>query len=158
MSRCGIFVEIQVLIVVDSDRQVASRDRQTLPRVWELGRTVAFASIPDLNENAILCATGHLLDTSTTWAWKSNVNLLHSCWDMQAHCQQQQQGTSGMTRRHCQTARCAWETFSSRQERSMTNPCHAGALNLSKYPTLFNNYSLRGEMPQTPHFRHTSKQ
>ena len=68
MSRCGIFVEIQVLIVVDSDRQVASRDRQTLPRVWELGRTVAFASIPDLNENAILCATGRLLDTSTTWA------------------------------------------------------------------------------------------
>ena len=68
MSRCGVFVEIHVLIVVNSDGRVASGDCQTLPHAWELGRTVAFASMPDLNENAILCATGRLLDTSTTWA------------------------------------------------------------------------------------------
>jgi len=49
-------------------------------------------------------------------------------------------------------------SLSQGQARSMTNACHEGALNISKYPTFFNNYSLRGEMPQTPHFRHTSKQ
>ena len=158
MSRCGVFVEIRVLIVINSDGRVASGDRQTLPRAWELGRTVAFASMPDLNENAILCATGHLLDTSTTWVWKSDVNLLCSCWDTWAHCQRWRWEASEATHGRCRITRCAREAFSSRRERSMTNPCRAGALNLSKYPTLFNNYSLRGEMPQTPHFRHTSKQ
>ena len=65
-------------------------------------RTVAFVSIPYLNENATLCATGRLLDTSTTWAWKSDVNPLCSCWDTWAHRQWRQQEALETMHRRCQ--------------------------------------------------------
>ena len=118
----------------------------------------ASVPIPNLKEKVILCATEHLLDTGTTQAWKSDVNTLHGCWDTRARCWRRWQEASEMTCGCCWTTRCAWEAFPSGWERTMTNPCHAGALNFSKYHTLFNNYSLRGEMPQMPHFRHTSTQ